>query len=244
MTPNSLRPALALAIALALAGCATSSSQSTSSEPTPTNTGGQALEGIDWRLVSATDSKTAAAAGAGAATLRFEADRFSMRGPCNRHSGAWKRDGDSLSLGGEEALVASTKMMCPPEIMRREQAFLAAMTQPFTIAFEGSSLRLEAGNGSTWRFDSRDLPPAEGRERIVHVAGQRAPCTGVAPMLCLQIRTQPGAAWELHYGEIEGFDWQVGVEYVIRVREYAVANPPADGSSLRWVLEEVLERSP
>jgi hypothetical protein len=27
------------------------------------------------------------------------------------------------------------------------------------------------------------------------------------------------------------------------VREYTVANPPADGSSRRWVLEEVLDRS-
>jgi heat shock protein HslJ len=240
MTPHSFRSALALAFVLGLSGCAT-----TSSEPTPMATNQQALEGIDWRLVAAPGARPGAAlSGAGAATLRFEADRFSMRGPCNRHSGAWERDGDRLSLGKEGGAVASTKMMCPPEIMAREQALLAAMSQPFTVTFEGPFLQLAAGDGSTWRFDSRDLPPAEGRERIVHVAGQRAPCTGVAPMLCLQVRTQPGAAWQLHYGEIEGFDWQVGVEYVIRVREYTVQNPPADGSSLRWVLEEVLERSP
>lgn len=86
--------------------------------------------------------------------------------------------------------------------------------------------------------------PAEGRELILNVAGQRAPCTGVAPTLCLQVRTQPGAAWELHYGEIEGFKWQSGTEYVIRVRELPVANPPADASSLRWVLQEVLDSGP
>lgn len=86
--------------------------------------------------------------------------------------------------------------------------------------------------------------PAGGRELILNVAGQRAPCTGAAPTLCLQVRTQPGAAWELHHGEIEGFRWQSGTEYVIRVREIPVANPPADGSSLRWVLEEVLDSGP
>lgn len=90
---------------------------------------------------------------------------------------------------------------------------------------------------------SATLPP-EGRVRILQVAGQRVPCTGVAPMLCLQVRSTPGAAWEAHYFEIEGFNWQVGVEYVIRVRELPVPNPPADGSSVRWVLEEVLERFP
>lgn len=84
----------------------------------------------------------------------------------------------------------------------------------------------------------------EGREIIVNVAGQRAPCTGEAPTLCLQVRTQSGAAWTLHYGDIEGFNWQPGTEYVIRVREAPVANPPADASSLRWVLQEVLESGP
>ena len=84
----------------------------------------------------------------------------------------------------------------------------------------------------------------EGQEIIVNVAGQRAPCTGVAPMLCLQVRTQPGAPWQLHYFEIEGFNWQPGTEYVIRVREFNVPNPPADAPSKRWVLEEVLESGP
>ncbi|MCX7033042.1 MAG: DUF4377 domain-containing protein [Arenimonas sp.] len=87
------------------------------------------------------------------------------------------------------------------------------------------------------------LPP-EGREIIVNVAGQRAPCEGAAPMLCLQVRTQPGAPWQLHYFDIEGFNWQSGTEYVIRVREFPVADPPADAPSLRWVLEEVLESGP
>ena len=86
--------------------------------------------------------------------------------------------------------------------------------------------------------------PAEGREIIVNVAGQRAPCEGAAPMLCLQVRTQPGAPWQLHYFDIEGFNWQSGTEYVIRVREFPVADPPADAPSLRWVLEEVLESGP
>lgn len=238
MMVHRIRPALGLVIALALAGCAT-----TSSEPRPVV--GRSLDGVDWRLVSAPGIRPGTSlSGAGAATLRFEGDRFSIRGPCNRHSGRFSRRGDQLVFGSEGGAVASTKMMCPAEIMQRETTLLAAMAQPFTLAFEGPFLSLAAADGSAWRFDSRDLPPAEGRERIVQVAGQRAPCTGVAPMLCLQVRTQPGAAWQLHYGEIEGFDWQVGVEYVIRVREYPVKNPRADGSSLRWVLEEVLERSP
>ena len=244
------RPAFVLLASLAMAGCAstTSTTTTTTTESTPMPAGSRdlPLEGIGWRLVSAPGGSRpeAAISGAGAATLRFEGDRFSMQGPCNRHNGAWSRQGDTLTFGGGEGLIGGTKMLCPPEIMARERALLDALRQPMTLDFEGPFLRLSAADGSSWRFDSRDLPPAEGRERIVQVAGQRVPCTGVAPMLCLQIRSQPGAAWEAHYGDLEGFDWQVGVEYVIRVREFAVANPPADGSALRWVLEEVLERSP
>ena len=232
MSFSPLRTSLALAIALLAAGCATT----TIREPRPMASQGN-LEGIDWRLASA-------ATGAGAATLRFEGERFSMRGPCNQHTGTWRRDGDRLVFGAQGGAVASTRMMCPPPVMAREAALTAAMQQPMGWRLDGSFLLLEAADGSTWRFDSRDLPPPEGRERIVQVAGQRSPCTGVAPMLCLQVRTQPGAPWQLHYGDIEGFDWQSGVEYVIRVRELPVANPPADGSSLRWVLEEILERDP
>jgi len=77
----------------------------------------------------------------------------------------------------------------------------------------------------------------------VLVSGERKPCSGAGAMLCLQVRTEPGAPWQNYYGEIEGFSWQQGVDYVLRIREHTVANPPADGSSRRWVLEEVLDRS-
>jgi len=239
---QSFRLPCSLALALVLAGCA---SQPTV-EPRPMARE-PALKGHDWRLVAAPGMAAGASlpgVGAGAATLRFEEGRFSLGGPCNRHTGVWALEDGRIRFGGEGGVLASTRMMCPPEIMAREQALLAALQQPMLPEVEGPFLRLVAADGGHWRFDSRDVPPAEGRERIVQVAAQRAPCTGVVPGLCLQIRTQPGAAWQLHYGEIEGFDWQVGVEYVIRVRELPVANPPADGSSLRWVLQEILERSP
>ena len=107
-----------------------------------------------------------------------------------------------------------------------------------------SSSEVAGGESSAPAAPASATLPPEGRELIVNVAGQRAPCEGVAPMLCLQVRMQPGAAWQLHYFDIEGFNWQSGTEYVIRVRELPVANPPADAPSLRWVLEEVLESAP
>ncbi|WP_175910382.1 DUF4377 domain-containing protein [Burkholderia metallica] len=88
--------------------------------------------------------------------------------------------------------------------------------------------------------------PADGKPvtRTVYVAPQSARCTGVAPMECLQVRSSPNEPWSLWYAGIEGFAYQPGYLYTLEVDEYRVAQPPADGSSIRWVLKRVVERRP
>ncbi|KVH59782.1 DUF4377 domain-containing protein [Burkholderia cepacia] len=78
--------------------------------------------------------------------------------------------------------------------------------------------------------------------RTVQVAPQSARCTGVAPMECLQVRNSPNEPWSLWYAGIEGFAYQPGYLYTLEIDEYRVAQPPADGSSIRWVLKRVVER--
>ncbi|KGB93449.1 DUF4377 domain-containing protein [Burkholderia cepacia] len=86
--------------------------------------------------------------------------------------------------------------------------------------------------------------PADGEPvaKTVYVAPQSARCTGVAPMECLQVRSSPSEPWSLWYAGIEGFAYQPGYLYTLEVDEYRVARPPADGSSIRWVLKRVVER--
>ncbi|MGS0891314.1 DUF4377 domain-containing protein [Burkholderia stagnalis] len=86
--------------------------------------------------------------------------------------------------------------------------------------------------------------PADGRPvtRTVYVAPQPVRCTGVAPMDCLQVRVSPSEPWTLWYAGIEGFAYQPGYRYTLEIDEYRVAQPPADGSSIRWVLKRVVER--
>ncbi|MBR8178052.1 DUF4377 domain-containing protein [Burkholderia ambifaria] len=92
--------------------------------------------------------------------------------------------------------------------------------------------------------DSRAARPADARPvtKTVYVAPQAARCTGVAPMDCLQVRSSPAEPWSLWYAGIEGFAYQPGYQYVLEVDEYRVAQPPADASSIRWVLKRVVER--
>ncbi|OXI30113.1 hypothetical protein CFB89_23140 [Burkholderia sp. AU16741] len=86
--------------------------------------------------------------------------------------------------------------------------------------------------------------PADGRPvtKTVYVAPRSARCTGVAPMECLQVRGSASEPWSLWYAGIEGFAYQPGYLYTLEVDEYRAARPPADGSSIRWVLKRVVER--
>lgn len=102
----------------------------------------------------------------------------------------------------------------------------------------------QTGATATEATNARAARPADGRPvtKTVYVAPQPVRCTGVAPMDCLQVRSTPAEPWSRWYAGIEGFAYQPGYQYVLEVDEYRVAQPPADGSSIRWVLKRVVER--
>ncbi|KVU68046.1 hypothetical protein WK71_15930 [Burkholderia ubonensis] len=79
-----------------------------------------------------------------------------------------------------------------------------------------------------------DARPADGRPVTKTIY--------VAP--CLQVRDRPDGEWSLWYAGIEGFDFKPGFLYELQIDECKVAQPPADGSSIRWVLKRVVSRTP
>ncbi|MGA0555308.1 DUF4377 domain-containing protein [Larkinella sp. VNQ87] len=78
---------------------------------------------------------------------------------------------------------------------------------------------------------------------ILQVADHQVDCTGVGPQKCLLIKEGDATNWAYFYQQIEGFEYTAGFEYKLRVRRENVKNPPADGSSARYVLVEVLEKN-
>jgi hypothetical protein len=103
-------------------------------------------------------------------------------------------------------------------------------------------LGLSACSGTPAPTTVAPAPP--GIEKTLFVAPDRKPCSGVAPMECLQVRTASELPWQYFYSEIEGFTHEPGYAYELRVLEQTVPNPPADGSSLRWRLVKVVSRTP
>ena len=85
--------------------------------------------------------------------------------------------------------------------------------------------------------------PAE-RVFDLEVSEQRVPCVGVGPRECLQVREQADAPWQLFYASIEGFTYEPGFRYVLRVAQRPIPNPPADGSSLAYRLVDVVSKAP
>ncbi len=84
---------------------------------------------------------------------------------------------------------------------------------------------------------------------VIWVKGIKVDCTGVGPMKCMQIQKNEGfepGKWQNFYTEIEGFQFQSGNLCKLLVSEEKLdkSQVPADGSSIKYKLVEVLEKIP
>lgn len=63
------------------------------------------------------------------------------------------------------------------------------------------------------------------------------------PIECMLVKEEGGnGQWQnLVFGTIEGFTYEKGHAYELKVRKTILANPPADGSNCRYKLIEILE---
>lgn len=82
--------------------------------------------------------------------------------------------------------------------------------------------------------------PSENK--ILYVDSMLVDCVGVGPMKCMKIREDPNASWQNFYDKIEGFDYTEGKLYKISVKVTDVENPPADASSKKYELIEILDQ--
>lgn len=176
--------------------------------------------------------------------LDFDAGKgfFSTATGCNRAGGAFKVKGSALRLGTGKGGFVSTQMACPEPAMSTERAYTEALSTVTRYRIVGDQLVLRTAKGGTLTYRGAHKPAADAPRKFIYVSAETRPCTGVAPMTCLQVRESESAPWTLHYGGIVDFEPQPGIEYRLRIIEEKIANPPADASSLRWTLDQVVEQ--
>jgi hypothetical protein len=67
-------------------------------------------------------------------------------------------------------------------------------------------------------------------------------CVGVDPQKCLLYKENLADKWTYFYDTIEGFEYEEGYTYEIEVAVTKIDNPPADGSSLQYVLVKIISK--
>jgi len=78
---------------------------------------------------------------------------------------------------------------------------------------------------------------------ILYVGSELVDCIGVAPQKCMLIKKNLDSEWEYFYDQIDGFEFQSGYEYKLKIKVKEIKNPPVDSSSLAYSLVEVLEKN-
>ena len=74
------------------------------------------------------------------------------------------------------------------------------------------------------------------------MASKQVDCTGVGKQKCYLVKEGEAKIWSYMYQSVEGFTYEPGYEYVLKVKKEKVANPPADASSIRYILEKVVSK--
>lgn len=76
----------------------------------------------------------------------------------------------------------------------------------------------------------------------ITISSSKQVCQAVSQSLCMVIVGSDENTFELFYDPIEGFNYTWGTTHSITVEETFVANPPADGSSIRTTLVSVISQ--
>lgn len=80
--------------------------------------------------------------------------------------------------------------------------------------------------------------------KIIYLGSETKTCdAGVIKKECYQVKwTKNQEDWEYFYNEIQGFEYEEGYFYTLKVKVERIDNPPADASSLRYHLIKELEK--
>jgi len=76
----------------------------------------------------------------------------------------------------------------------------------------------------------------------IYVADHLVDCQAPNRQKCMLLKGKIVDNWSTFYGDIEGFNYEEGYEYLLGVKVSEVKNPPAGSPSIKYTLVEVYEK--
>lgn len=90
--------------------------------------------------------------------------------------------------------------------------------------------------------DQMAVPDSETTTKTFYIGPEQVDCEGSGPQKCLLVKENTDDEYSFFYSNIHGFEWEPGYEYEILVEVTQNENPPADSSSLRYDLVEIVSK--
>jgi len=191
--------------------------------------------------------------------LNFADQRLSVATGCNSlMTGAQVENGILVTSN-----IASTNMMCSPELMKQE-AFAVSLFDGGKTAFVLDTSNIEAPTLTlisptagkvvfTGKKTAETKYQSQGETIFLEINPETKECTaGVMKTQCLQVReikyadngvkTQVDKDWTYFYDPIEGFTHNSTERQVVRIKRYEIKNPAADQSKYAYVQDMIIER--
>jgi heat shock protein HslJ len=129
-------PMLLAVLLLTLAACGGGEATETTTEAADTTTAaGQSIEGPPWRLAEARGIQMPQEL---SLTIQFQDGRVSGQSACNRFTGGYEIDGNSLTISE----LALTKKACPDQLTEVDSVLVRTLRRVAAYSFDGPRLQL------------------------------------------------------------------------------------------------------
>ncbi len=193
------------------------------------------LDGSEWRWSwGSFDDTSIVAPPTRNVTLKFADGRIGGNGSCNNYFADYTQDGEQLTFSP----IGSTRKACDKATMASESVFLLALGSAVSFSINGPNLELQLSNG--FLNFIIDTP----METTLFVAPQFAECVTMESQKCVQVRYTAASDWQNFFDEIEGFTYEPGFDYQLRVLVEPDTAVLPEGSFLAYKLLEVVSKTP
>ena len=95
---------------------------------------------------------------------------------------------------------------------------------------------------STWIRENHALPSPAVRSRVAASSANPTP-TALSPRSTPSVRNTPQQEWRLFYDDIDGFTYEPGYDYRLKVQVSELTDVPADASSLNYRLIDTISKT-